>query len=96
MHRGVRRSLVLGAVLALASFGCGQAADSTHADLLVPASGASTSEGAAAHIVCTREDPCPKGAVCYRGIACVPTCKKATDCQAGTTCTPYGNTNVCL
>ena len=96
MHRGVGRSLVLGAVVALASFGCGQAASPTEADLLEPASNASTSEGAAAHIVCTREDPCPKGTVCYRGIACVPTCKTTADCAAGKTCTAYGSSKICL
>ncbi|HMK74040.1 MAG TPA: hypothetical protein VK454_11920 [Myxococcaceae bacterium] len=96
MHGSVRRSLVLGAILVLAGLGCGQAADSTGQDLLEPAGGTTTSEGAAAHIVCSAEDPCPKGTVCFRKIACVPTCKTTADCAAGKTCTAYGSSKICL
>lgn len=41
----------------------------------------------AAHIVCGREDPCPKGSICLSGIRCAKICKHDADCPTGQACT---------
>jgi hypothetical protein len=44
------------------------------------------SQTQAAHIVCSREDPCPKGTICLSGIRCATLCNKDSDCPTGQTC----------
>lgn len=41
----------------------------------------------AAHIVCTAEDPCPKGYLCLGHIRCAKVCKTDSDCPTGQLCT---------
>jgi hypothetical protein len=41
----------------------------------------------AAHIVCGREDPCPKGSICLSGVRCAKLCKSTADCPTGQACT---------
>ena len=45
------------------------------------------SHAPAAHIVCTSEDPCPKGYICLSGIRCAKTCRNDSDCPSGQFCT---------
>lgn len=95
MKRDLCRGVLLGAVVLLAAVGCGQATAPQSDAMLEPASSASTSESEA-HIVCGREDPCPKGYICLSGIKCAQTCKTTADCPTGTTCTAVGSNKACL
>jgi hypothetical protein len=44
------------------------------------------SHSPAAHIVCSNEDPCPKGFICLGHIRCAQLCKNDGDCPTGQTC----------
>lgn len=45
------------------------------------------SHSPAAHIVCSSEDPCPKGFICLGHIRCAKVCKNDADCPTGQLCT---------
>jgi len=70
-------------VLALLMLGLGCGSGATDE----AASSAIESQTRAAHIVCSREDPCPKGTICLSGIRCAKTCNKDSDCPTGQACT---------
>lgn len=80
MNRMLRSSLVF--ALVVIGFGCGT--DMTE-ESRAP-SVESSSRDPAAHIVCSAEDPCPKGTICVGHIRCAKLCKTDTDCPSGQTC----------
>lgn len=49
------------------------------------------SHSPAAAIVCTGEDPCPKGYICLSGTRCAKTCHHDSDCPSGQACTGQRN-----
>lgn len=81
MTRLLRGVGVLG--LVLLGLGCGGGA--TEEAGMAPVDVASHQP--AAHIVCSREDPCGKGFICLGGIRCAKVCKTDTDCPTGQLCT---------
>jgi hypothetical protein len=87
------RGLSLGVVLAVAGLGCGQAMEPE--GMLEPETGMTQMESSA-HIVCSAEDPCPKGYLCISRIKCAPVCNTTADCAAGKTCTQVASGKACL
>jgi hypothetical protein len=49
------------------------------------------SHSPAAAIVCSGEDPCPKGYICLSGTRCAKTCHHDDDCPSGQACTGQRN-----
>jgi len=82
MTRMLRSSLVLAFVVV--GIGCGGGSASTDENA-APSLELSSREPAA-HIVCSHEDPCPKGTICVRGIRCAVVCNANSDCPTGQTC----------
>lgn len=91
MDRMLRRFLVVAPLLIGLGCGSGASTESTAA----PEAEVMTHDPAA-HIVCSREDPCPKGTVCVGGIRCATICKQDSDCPNGQTCRgQIGKTKFC-
>ncbi|HZJ54900.1 MAG TPA: hypothetical protein VFD38_12240 [Myxococcaceae bacterium] len=83
---------LLGGALTLLLLGpaCGGGStDQTDQTAISPVDLASHSPAAA--IVCTGEDPCPKGYICLSGTRCAKTCHRDSDCPSGQACTGQRN-----
>ncbi|HET9035425.1 MAG TPA: hypothetical protein VFN45_04445 [Myxococcaceae bacterium] len=83
------RLLRMGAVLTVALLGlaCGGGSMDEPAAAAVDLA----SHSPAAAIVCTGEDPCPKGYICLSGTRCAKTCHHDSDCPSGQACTGQRN-----